>query len=526
MKTRNFFKTLLLLVVLVVVGGLSQQAKAQSIVYEPYDFREVNADGDTLYYRITSDSEPYTVAVTRCHDSTYHKLPFPQLEHEVGQPGFAYPVYDYDSLINIPPTVTHDDVTYTVTAIDIEAFYYQKGMNVVNLPSTIETIDSGAFYLSSLAEINLQEGVQRINYGAFVNTAIREINLPQSLSHIGSYAFGNTAISRVDLPSGIDTLRYQTYAGCPIEHITFPEGLVVIEYHAFPGVNIDSLIFPSTLQYLGGNFADENEPEQYTSRCKYVEFRRGSDPLVLGYRCFRGCRNLETLIFSDNIISFGEECFSFSGVDTVVVPQNVRMIPNYCFYRCDSLRSVTLPENIDTIGALGFSDCSLLKSIVLPAGLKYIERRAFSPLNDSTGLEEIRVLSEVPPVLRSSNVFSQTRPITCTIPCGTLAAYQSYWGRAYRNFTFVEDCEAVEEHDGHEIRVYPNPTSDFLCIEGDFDIGSQLFIYDMTGRIVETAELTSNNASLNISHLPDGYYIVKVGDGNGRSYGVKICKQR
>ena len=109
MKPQSPFKFIFLLVLLVAAGSA---AMAQSIVYEPYDFRQVNADGDTLYYRITSDSEPYTVAVTRCHDSTYHQLPHAQYAWQVGQPGYAYPVYDYDSLINIPPTVTNDDVTY------------------------------------------------------------------------------------------------------------------------------------------------------------------------------------------------------------------------------------------------------------------------------------------------------------------------------------------------------------------------------------------------------------------------------
>ena len=67
MKTRKFYQSLFLLALLLVAGG---KMYGQQIVYEPYDFRQVNADGDTLYYRITSDTEPYTVAVTRCHDST------------------------------------------------------------------------------------------------------------------------------------------------------------------------------------------------------------------------------------------------------------------------------------------------------------------------------------------------------------------------------------------------------------------------------------------------------------------------
>ena len=411
MKTRNFFKTLLLLVVLVVVGGFSQQAKAQSIVYEPYDFREVNADGDTLYYRITSNSEPYTVAVTRCHDSTYHQLPVPQFEWEIGQPGFAYPVYDYDSLINIPPTVTHDDVTYTVTDIDIEAFYYQKGIREVNLPATIEKIDTAAFYLSSLREITVQEGLKRINCGGLSSTQIQEIILPQSL-------------------------------------------------------------------------------------------------LYLEEESFSGCRSLRH----------------------ITIPDSITSIPRFCFSFCDTLNQVNFPEEIDTIEEGAFAGTAALCRVTIPSHVRYIGRVAFNHgggADHPTGNMFFSIECEIPPVLHLYAIFYDT--ITFEVPCCTLETYQNAWYPDYyvaNSVTFIEDCNAVEEHDGHDIRVYPNPTSDFLYIEGGFDIGSQLFIYDMTGRIVETAELTSNNAALNISHLPEGYYIVKVGDGNGKSYGVKICKQR
>lgn len=407
MKTKPVFRTLFL--VLLVAAGSA--ATAQSIVYEPYDFRQVNADGDTLYYRITSGSEPYTVAVTRCHDSTYHQLPLPQYAWQVGQPGFAYPVYDYDSLINISPTVTHDDVTYTVTAIDIEAFYYQRGMRVVNLPSTIEIIDSGAFYLSSLAEITMQEGVQRINSSGLRSTLIREIVLPQSILHIGETAFG-------------------------------------------------------------------------------------------------GCQRLQN----------------------ITIPDNITKIPMYCLFYCDSLNHVELPEGIDSIEPYAFYSTPSLREITLPSQVGYIGERAFTYNNSSyaEGKMFFSIKCQFPPALEYCSI-AHYDTLIFEVPCGTLEIYQNAWQPdqyVSNSVTFIEDCSAVEEHDGHEIRVYPNPTSDFLYIEGDFDRGSQVFIYDMMGRVVEIAELTSNNTELNISHLPEGYYVVKIGTESGKSHGIKVCKKR
>ena len=106
------------LLLVLFAGGLTAQNP-----WPGYDFKAANADGDTLYYRITSATAPYTVAVTRCHDSVYHTLQPPQYAYQVGQPGFLYPVYDYDTLISIPSSVSYGGQTYTVNAIDKEAFY-------------------------------------------------------------------------------------------------------------------------------------------------------------------------------------------------------------------------------------------------------------------------------------------------------------------------------------------------------------------------------------------------------------------
>ncbi|MCQ2280068.1 MAG: leucine-rich repeat protein [Bacteroidales bacterium] len=258
MKHNIFFKALVL--ALLVAGGIS--VYGQHIVYEPYDFRQANADGDTLYYRITSAVEPYTVAVTRCHDSIYHQLPHASYAWEVGQPGFAYPVYDYDSLINIPPAVTYDNVTYTVTAIDIEAFYYQKGLRVVNLPSTIETIDTAAFYLSTLSEITLQEGLERIDYGAFASCYLTQIDLPSSTLNIGELAFdGCYLLTRINIPEGITKIPAYCFQSCfSLNDVVLPESVDSIEANSFAETDsLTQIVIPSQVRYIGpGAFSHLN----------------------------------------------------------------------------------------------------------------------------------------------------------------------------------------------------------------------------------------------------------------------------
>ncbi len=54
--------------------------------------------------------------------------------------------------------------------------------------------------------------------------------------------------------------------------------------------------------------------------------------------------------------------------------------------------------------------------------------------------------------------------------------------------------------------VYPNPTQDRLVIENAQ--GEKVYIFDINGRLLQTANLQDGNATLNVSPLPQGEYLL------------------
>jgi hypothetical protein len=80
-----------------------------------YDFV---ADG--IYYKITSSTE-HTVAVT------------------LGTP-------NYTDTVSIPAAVVNNSITYSVTAIDADAFAYCIGLKSITIPSSITAIGMSAFW--------------------------------------------------------------------------------------------------------------------------------------------------------------------------------------------------------------------------------------------------------------------------------------------------------------------------------------------------------------------------------------------
>lgn len=494
--------------------------------YPDYDFKAVNPDGDTLYYRITSSTAPYTVAVTRCHDSVYHTLPMPQIAWEVGQPGFLYPVYDYDSLITIPASVSFGGQTYTVTAIDKEAFYMQKSMHTVILPTSVEIIDSGAFCGSSLHQILMSPNVKRINCYAFMSTdSLNSIELPESLTHIGMYAFEWSSLNEVEIPSGVTVLPYMAFYKCPLTKIIFHEGLQEIEALAFSANHIDSLVFPKSLQKI-----EMIEEDTYntgdTILCRYVEFQNGSHPLELGDNCFWRFAHLEEVILSDNITHLGKNCFESTNIRSVVIPPLVDTIPEYCFAGCGSLYSVTLPQQLSVIDKRAFSGTPSLTEISFPASLTVIGEKAFG-----NGLRIINCYSEVPPAVVYNNhpSFPNQDTVYVRVPCGKTAVYQSAPGwSGYSNFIY-EECVGVEEREIADFKVYPNPVENVVFIElsGGAEIAN-IALYDLQGRMVTGVCDTPQHgatATINVKSIPAGVYILRVTDTDGKEYHRKIVRK-
>ncbi len=72
-----------------------------------------------------------------------------------------------------------------------------------------------------------------------------------------------------------------------------------------------------------------------------------------------------------------------------------------------------------------------------------------------------------------------------------------------------------------KIRVFPNPTTDKIIIESEENIES-IHIYDINGKIIT---LDNQSNTINISHLSNGMYFIKIKFENGFQYFHKLIKQ-
>ncbi len=68
----------------------------------------------------------------------------------------------------------------------------------------------------------------------------------------------------------------------------------------------------------------------------------------------------------------------------------------------------------------------------------------------------------------------------------------------------------------NEVKIYPNPASDILFIEGPDS--TTINIFDLTGNNLLTLENHLPGQPVSISHLPKGLYMLKGSNPKGNSY--------
>jgi len=87
----------------------------------------------------------------------------------------------------------------------------------------------------------------------------------------------------------------------------------------------------------------------------------------------------------------------------------------------------------------------------------------------------------------------------------------------------------LEDHQiSLEMKVYPNPTSDFLILNvGNFELSTLNFeLFDVSGKLFESKKITSITETISMENLPSSTYFLKVISNNEEVKTFKIIKNQ
>lgn len=170
--------------------------------------------------------------------------------------------------LEIPSHVEIGSKTYDVYEIGMHAFEDCEDLIRVELPKTIEVIDSYAFSnCTSLKQVDLPSRLLLLYDNAFSGcTSLTEITLPDSLSFLSAGTFSDcTSLKEFIIPDSITTIESGAFKGCSsLRRVIIPDSVQTIGYDAFGDcTNLSEVIVPY-------NLASDFELLQYKGVTPYL----------------------------------------------------------------------------------------------------------------------------------------------------------------------------------------------------------------------------------------------------------------
>lgn len=322
----------------------------------------------------------------------------------------------YRGNITIPPTVTHNGITYDVTVLGEEAFR-KASLSNITIPTSVTQIKYGCFlFASGLSSITIPASVSDIGDLAFAATSLNSIKVNTDNPHfrsIGGILFTKDTSTIVACPirkSGNIVLPQNTRHIAPkaftycqsITSIGLPAGMLSIGGSAFMYASrLNNVVIPATVTSIGHNLfggctaltsltlAEGNSHYYQDGMAIYsaagdtlVSCHMSADTVVLPatLRVLDGfCGNsiVKNVQVPDGVNEVCDNAFANSSLVSIDLPSQMSMIDEYAFYSCKELTHVGMPVSLDTMGKGVFEQCTHLTSIVIPNGLRMIPQDAF-----------------------------------------------------------------------------------------------------------------------------------------------------
>ena len=156
-----------------------------------------------------------TIEAIRDYDFIYSNLKFvitgsntaKVVGHVVASPSGGY---------SIPATVSVNGVTYTITEVGAEAFFFCTGITSMDIGTSVKVIGQYAFYgCSGIRSLNLRN-VQTIDDCAFGDChSLTTVTIPSSVTSIGHYGFGGCGLTSITIPATVEYLGDRVLNNCP-----------------------------------------------------------------------------------------------------------------------------------------------------------------------------------------------------------------------------------------------------------------------------------------------------------------------
>ena len=298
----------------------------------------------------------------------------------------------------------------TVEVVGESAFENNQKVQFVVIPKSVKRLDAYVFWgCNNLEEVVLGKGLTAVDEYSFAGcTGLKQITIPENVQSIDAQAFaGCINLTDIYIPATVTGIAEDAFLNCDNVTIHADEGSVAAQFSqklaeqkkrdplvtAAPVQTPTAVSRPDTQattepvstatpapvatpvpgNVLGstiivGNHAlvmvhpgeekvqqgyTEPEAGQETGEEQDItaETENGKIPEWMYYRN----QSVSAVTIPEGTTEIGRFAFSRSSVRTVTIPEGVTVIDYAAFYHCDNLDNVILPDTVNTVGAKAFT---------------------------------------------------------------------------------------------------------------------------------------------------------------------------
>ena len=298
----------------------------------------------------------------------------------------------------------------TVEVVGESAFENNQKVQFVVIPKSVKRLDAYVFWgCNNLEEVVLGKGLTAVDEYSFAGcTGLKQITIPENIQSIDAQAFaGCINLTDIYIPATVTGIAEDAFLNCDNVTIHADEGSVAAQFSQklAEQKNRDPLVTAAPVQtptavsrpdtqattepvstttpapvatpvpgnVLGstivvGNHAlvmvhpgeekvqqgyTEPEAGQETGEEQDItaETENGKIPEWMYYRN----QSVSAVTIPEGTTEIGRFAFSRSSLRTVTIPEGVTVIDYAAFYHCDNLDNVVLPDTVNTVGAKAFT---------------------------------------------------------------------------------------------------------------------------------------------------------------------------
>ena len=276
----------------------------------------------------------------------------------------------------------------TVEVVGESAFENNQKVQFVVIPKSVKRLDAYVFWgCNNLEEVVLGKGLTAVDEYSFAGcTGLKQITIPENIQSIDAQAFaGCVNLTDIYIPATVTGIAEDAFLNCDNVTIHADEGSVAAQFSQklAEQKNRDPLVTAAPVQTpTAVSRPDTQATTEPVSTATPAPVATPVPGNVLGSTIIVGNHALVMVHPGEEKVQQGytePEAGQETGEEQDITAETENgKIPEWMYYRNQSVSAVTIPEGVTVIDYAAFYHCDNLDNVILPDTVNTVGAKAFT----------------------------------------------------------------------------------------------------------------------------------------------------